>query len=128
MHGDIFRVCGIALLCSIAVLVVRQSRPDMGIPVRIAGCIAMVAVILSAVQPILDYARELMGEGGMASYGEVALRALGIALLTHICACICRDCGENTIATMTEVGGKVAILLLCLPLLREIVQGISELI
>lgn len=86
------------------------------------------AVILSAVQPILDYARELMGEGGMASYGEVALRALGIALLTHICACICRDCGENTIATMTEVGGKVAILLLCLPLLREIVQGISEFI
>lgn len=128
MSTDIFRICGIALICTIAVFIVRQYKPEMSIPVRIIGGIIMLSMLLQSAEPVLTYARDLMEAGGMLSYGEIALRALGITLLTHICACICRDCGENTLANITESAGKIGTLLLCLPLFREITEYVAALL
>ena len=50
------------------------------------------------------------------------LKALGICLLTQLTADVCRDAGETALATHAEFAGKVALLLLILPLFVQIVD------
>lgn len=69
-------------------------------------------------------------DGQTAQYLAVMLKGLGVALLTHVCSTVCRDCGRGSIADWVELAGKLEILLLCFPLIDEIVTtavGLLEL-
>jgi stage III sporulation protein AD len=50
------------------------------------------------------------------------LRVLAVAIVTHVCANICRDCGEGTVAGYLEIGGKVEIIALSLPTLKRLIE------
>ena len=59
---------------------------------------------------------------GLDVYSRVLIKTLGLALLTKICSDICRDCGEGTLASCVELCGKLAILLLCIPMIGELMD------
>ena len=58
-------------------------------------------------------------------YVEIILKGLGIVILTQICSDICKDSGEGTLAGNIETVGKLELLLLCIPLIEEIL-GTAE--
>ena len=122
MWGDLWRICGIALLCSVSGILLRQIKGELGGLLRLGGGILIVSLCMPLLGNVLEEMGLLMENQESFSYAEVMLRALGLALLCRISADICRDCGEGTIATGVEMAGKIAILLLCFPLLREIVS------
>ena len=48
-------------------------------------------------------------------------------LLSKLCADVCRDMGENTVGGGIELGGRLAILSLCIPLIGELMGYAREL-
>lgn len=66
--------------------------------------------------------------GSTAGYLAVMLKGLGVALLTHVCSSICRDCGKGSLADGVELAGKLEILLLCFPLIIEIITTATTLL
>ena len=50
------------------------------------------------------------------------LKALGVSVLTQLAADACRDSGETALSNKVELAGKVTILLLCLPLVKAMIQ------
>jgi stage III sporulation protein AD len=53
---------------------------------------------------------------------------LGLAILTQICAEICKESGEGGIASAIELIGKIEILVLALPLINDILTVAKNLI
>ena len=45
---------------------------------------------------------------------------LAAALVTRLCADLCRDGGSQSLATAAETAGSLAVLLIALPLLRAV--------
>ena len=63
----------------------------------------------------------------VAEYASVMLKGLGAAILTHICAMTCRECGRPSLADAVELAGKIEIFILCLPLIKKIVETATSL-
>ncbi len=63
----------------------------------------------------------------IADYAAVMLKGLGVALITQICASVCRETGRGAIAEYVELAGRLEILLLCLPLMSRILGAAAEL-
>ena len=61
-------------------------------------------------------------------YLTILFKALGICYITQFASDICKDCGENTLAVQAEIAGKIALMLLALPLFGTLAELISELI
>ena len=59
---------------------------------------------------------------------EVLLKALGVSILAHVTATVCRDAGEGSMAYYVELGAKIEILILSLPLLGEMLSLAMELL
>ncbi len=55
-------------------------------------------------------------------------KSLGICHLTQIASETCKDCGFNSIASKVELAGKIAIVLLTLPMLESLIKTIEKLI
>jgi len=119
-----------AIVAAIAALIVRQIKPEFAVFVQLGG-ILMVALLtfsslqqlIGGVQEILQYA--LLGTdnllGGNNAF-TMLVQALGICITTQIAADICRDSGSSSLANIVELGGRLLILALTLPMLMSIAQ------
>jgi stage III sporulation protein AD len=56
------------------------------------------------------------------------LKGLGVALLGRLCSDICRDCGEQTLASGIESVGRIVIFSLSLPMMSDVLALAGEML
>jgi stage III sporulation protein AD len=56
------------------------------------------------------------------------LKALGMALISKLCADVCRDTGESALASGVESVGKIAIFALAVPTFVKILELVFEML
>ena len=128
MDTDILRICGIALLCAIASIIVGKMAGDFSLAIRLCGLCILLG---GACSLLLALVGEIGGYGLWADASELValmLKALGIAFLCRLCSDVCRDCGATTIASAVESVGKLTIVALAMPLLTELVLYARDLL
>ena len=126
MSETAFKLFGVAVLCVLCIIIIRKQSPDTALTLRLVATVGLSSVCIFMITPIVEYVKELSGSlensERIATACEVMLKALGISILTHVTATVCRDSGEGSIAYYVELGGKIEVLLLSLPLIREMID------
>ena len=84
--------------------------------------------VIKLFTPIYDELKAISSLGVDPTYVSIMLKSLFIAGITRFASELCRDCGENGIASKIEVFGKLGIVSLSLPLLRTILDIINDLV
>lgn len=110
-----------------AVLIVKQWKTDFSPLLRIALAILFGGIAIGALSPVIEYLGGLLGTEQVL-YAKILLKALGIAFLSHYAAELCRESGEGSLAGGVELVGKIEILLLCIPLMEQILSTAKELL
>lgn len=97
-------------------------------PARLAAALLLFGAALLLYVPVLEQIRSLISLSGGTDYATPILRAVGIALICEFTASFCRDLGENTVANGVLLFGKMEILVLCLPLVENVLEIAKELL
>lgn len=122
------QICLLALLGVMALTVLKKWSPDLLPPLRLAVALLLLSGALVWLAPTVAYLRSLTAELEITDHAELLFKALAVALLTQLCATLCRESGENGIAEGVELAGKAEILLLSLPLLSRALELVLELL
>ena len=128
MSEVLLKVCAVAIVCVVAGGIVGAIRGELSVWIRIGGCALIFGFLTPRVWDTMSDAIVWLEQSGIESYAEVMLRSLGIALLTRICTDICRDCGQASVAGGVELAGKLSILVLCVPLIEEMIGYATEIL
>ena len=105
-----FVACAVAVAAAIIISVLRKFSPEMSaIAVAVAG-VTLLVYIIKGLLPFVEFINVAAKESGTEPYFALMLKALAISLFSKISADICRDCGENTLASRVELAGKAGIL------------------
>lgn len=116
-----------ALVGTVLALILGQYRPEFRMLVAIGVSLLLMGMVLTQITPVLDEIRNAVELTGMpGDYAAVLFKAVGICLLTQLAGDVCRDSGESSIATKVELAGRTAILLLTLPMIREVLSWAWE--
>lgn len=118
----VLKLCGIAVIGVCAALIMRAAKSELALPVGIITGIIILASAVSSMYPIVVFAEEISKENSYSLYFSTVLKALGIGIAAQTASDICRDSGENAVASKLEFAAKVGILLLGLPVIREILS------
>ncbi|MGM9658504.1 MAG: SpoIIIAC/SpoIIIAD family protein [Eubacteriales bacterium] len=119
-------LCGMALLTVSATAVVKQLRSEIAPFCAAAGGVIMLIYIIDCAAPLIAFFSDLNSSTG--GYFTVLIKSLGVAVCCQITADICRDCGEGAAASKVELAGKIGILLLTLPLIKQILSLAGEML
>ncbi len=116
------RLIGIALIFAVSALLLR-ALGWRGVPVFcVLGFLFLISEAASgffaAFSQINEQLSYSVGKDAVAS----ALKIIGIGYLFGICADICRELGEGTVAKGVEIAGRVEIITVTLPFLEEIIK------
>lgn len=61
-------------------------------------------------------------------YVKLMVKVLCIIIITQFVCDICRDNGENAIASFTEIGAKIVVISMIMPLFESIISIVSGLV
>ena len=124
-----FQIAAIGLAGTLLSLAVRSYRPEFSVYISIACGIILFMTVIAQFSDILSVVSDVYSRSGYAnSYFPVLLKILAIAYLTDLISQVCRDAGENGIASKTEMAGKIFILYVSLPVFTSILSMIDILL
>ena len=119
---------GVALLSVMMILLLREWRPGMAAPLRLAVVLLLTGASVGLFLPVVARVRALLSLSSKGELGAPIMRAAGVALLTELTASFCRDLGENGVAEGVLLFGRLEILVLCLPLVDTLIDIAGELL
>ena len=108
-------------------MVIRGIKGEMAVPLSLCVSVMLVGLSLAICAPIMDFLGSL-AEPSSKKYMTTLLKTVGVSLVASTASDICRDCGENSIASKVEMLGKCEILFLSLPLLQDITALITHIL
>jgi len=122
-----------AMIAAMAALIVRQIKPELAVFVQLGGVLMVALLLIGALQELISAVQGILafapvggaGDGGLPGGNNaftMLIKALGICITTQLAADICRDSGSGSLANIVELGGRVLVLALSLPLLRSIAE------
>ena len=120
---ELLRLAGLCALCMLPVKLLRKTAPEQALLLTAAILSVTLARCLRLAAPALEEVRALFERAGIeAAYVSVLLRITAAALVTRLCADLCRDGGSQSLAAAVEAAGALAALLIALPLLRAVTE------
>ena len=124
-----FQIAAVGLICAVLSLAVRSWRPEFSIYISAACGLVLFAMVYSQLEGIISGVSGLFQKSGSAGvYFPVLLKVIGIAYLTDFSAQVCRDAGENGIASKVEMAGKIFIFYAALPVFTSLIRMLQMLL
>lgn len=125
---DIVKLCGVGLICAFCSLILRQIKGEYAPLVRVCGTVVILGSLTVWSADIMAEVMSYVVTDEISEYMRIMLKALGLCLISKLCADICRDMGESAIGNGIELSCRLAILSLCLPLIDRLMGYARELI
>ena len=122
---DIFRIIGVAVITTFAVLVLKPTRPEIAALVSIAGGVIVLLMFVQSLSGVIENINSIVTRTGLRNdLFAMLLRIIGIGYITEFAAGICKDAGNESMATKVLLAGKVVILVLALPIINNLIDVI----
>jgi len=127
MEMEVFQLVGLGMVAAILALVLKQHRAELSLFVAIAAGAIILLMVTGRLVGIVTVLNDMARRANLdQSHLSVVLKALGIAYIAEFGAQVCKDAGENSIASKIELGGKIIILSLTLPILVGLIEVILQ--
>ncbi len=126
---EIIQIVAISIIAVILAVVLRQYRPELALQISVVTGLLIFFVVIFKMASVLDALRTFTGRMNIDTvYISTIFRIVGIAYIAEFGAQVCKDAGENSIASKIELAGKVIILVLAVPILIALMELIIEII
>ncbi len=126
---EIIQIVGISIIAVILAVVIRQYRPELALQISVVTGLLIFFVVIFKMASVLDALRTFTGRMNIDTvYISTIFRIVGIAYIAEFGAQVCKDAGENSIASKIELAVKVIILVLAVPILMALMELIIEII
>lgn len=125
---EVIKIIGIALIALIITIIIKQYRPEFAIYISLVAGVIILALVIGSLTNVINLLKDISTRSGINNkFLGILLKMTGIAILTEFAISICKDAGENAIASKVEIGSKVIIISLSVPIISNLLEVILKL-
>ena len=124
---DIIKIIGIGLIALIINIILKQYKPEFAVYVSIIVGLLILTFSLAKISSVINLLKDLSNKANINSqFLGILLKITGIAILTEFAVSICQDSGESAIANKIDIGGKVIMITISLPIISSLLETIIK--
>lgn len=124
---EVIKIIGIGLISLIIIIIIKQYKPEFAIFVSIIAGVAIIYLILNKIEGIINLLKIISNKSGINNeFLELLLKITGIAFLAEFAINLCKDSGEGAIASKIEMGTKVVIMSMSIPIISSLLEVITK--
>ena len=126
---EIIQIIGIALIAVFIILLLRQYKPEFVTHISIIAGILIFLIILPKMSAVIELLKNFTDKLGVNSeFFNILLKITGIAYLSEFATNICKDAGETAVASKVEIGAKVIIIAMSIPILGSVIETLINIL
>ncbi len=122
---ELTKIIGIGIIGAFLSVTVRTYRPELGIGIAAATGLVIFSMIVPEVSSVISDLLSLCENTGVnVEYFKAIIKIIGIAYITQYAGELTKDAGERAIAKKLEFAGKVSVLVLMMPIVKNLLNTI----
>ncbi len=111
----------------IIIIILKQYKPEFVIYVSLIAGALILGIILSKISGVVELLTNLANKTAINNqFLTLLIKITGIAFLTEFAVSICKDSGETAIANKMDIGGKVVIVSMSIPIISGLLETIIK--
>ena len=124
---DIVKIIGIAFVAIIIIVILKQYKPEFVIYVSMVAGAIIILLSIDKLSGIINLLQSLSSKTPInGQFLGILLKITGIAFLTEFDVSVCNDAGESAIANKVDLGGKVIIVAISIPIISSLLETIVK--
>ena len=126
---EIIKIIGIGLIALVIVVILKQYRPEYTIYVSIIAGVLILFLAMEKLSGIISLLQSISDKTYInKQFLGILLKITGIAIITEFAVSICTDAGEKAIASKIEIGSKIIIIAMSIPIVSSLLELIIEIL
>lgn len=124
---QIIKILAIALIALIIIILLKQYRPEFAIYISLLTGVLIVLLVIDDLKGIIILLQSLASKASInGTFLTLLLKITGIAFLSEFAVSICKDSGEGAIASKIEIGSKIIIISMSIPIISSLLEIILK--
>lgn len=126
---EIIKIVGIALIALIIIILLKQYKPEFAIYVGLLTGVLILGLVLAQLTGIINLIQNIANKASINStFITLLIKITGIAFLSEFAVSICKDSGEGAIANKIELGSKIIIISMSIPIISSLLELILKIL
>ncbi len=126
---EIIQIIGIGLIGVLMAIILKEYKPEFKIYISIICGIIIFFLVTDNLREFINLITKLSSKLKMSnSFLLILLKITGISILTEFAISICKDSGESAIASKIDLGGKITIIGISVPIITALLETLLNLI
>ena len=123
------KIVAVGIIGAIASLQIKKYAPDLAVLTSVAAGIIILVFIADYLYGVIDYLKEFFSTGlGDSSIPKLIIKVLVVGYAVEFASSAVKDLGETSLSEKILLGGKIIILSMALPVIKNVFDLISSLI
>jgi stage III sporulation protein AD len=124
---DIVKIILVGIIGAVFALTIKNKQPEIALQVSIAAGLIIFIFIINYLYQAVEYINRIVNRYNIPLGGiTLVLKIIGIAYICEFGALLLKDSGENSLALKVELGGRVIIIVMTLPLITTFIDMILK--
>lgn len=126
---DLIKIIGIGFITVILTIILKEYKKDFAIYIILVGGALILYFSFETLLDVVNFLKDLSSKGKIDnSFISLLLKITGISILSEFAVSICKDCGENSIASKIDLGGKILVISLSIPVIGTALEQLLSLL
>ncbi len=120
---EVIRIIGVGLIALIIIILLKQYKPEFAIYISLLTGVLILLLVADELSGIISLLQSFADKVSINSTFLVLLiKITGIAFLSEFAVSICKDSGEAAIASKIEIGTKIIIISMSIPIISSLLE------
>ena len=126
---EVIKIIGIGLIALILIIILKQYKPEFVIYVSLIAGALILTLTFSKISGIIELINSLSSKASInQEFIKLLIKITGIAILTEFAVSICKDTGETAIASKIDMGGKIIMVSMSVPIIAGLLETIIKIL
>lgn len=126
---EIVKIIGIALIALVIIIMLKQYRPEYAIFISILTGILILFLVMDRLTGIINLIESIQDKFSInTQFIALLIKITGIAFLSEFAVSVCKDSGEAAIASKIEIGSKIIIISMSIPIISSLLEIILKIL
>ena len=125
----IIKIIGIGLVALIIIILLKQYKPEFAIYISLLAGVLILLLVMDQLTEIISLLQSLASKASINStFLALLLKITGIAFLAEFAVSVCKDAGEGAISSKIEIGSKIIIIAMSIPIISSLLEIILKIL
>ncbi len=125
MEADVIKIAVTGLIGAVLAVVLKDRLPVFALMVSVITAIVIFIFILPGIAKVTELFERVKNSGNInVEYIAVIIKSVAVSYISMFSSQLCRDFGQNSIADKVELGGKLVIMGLAVPVVTGLMESV----